>query len=168
MHTWTWVYFCKKAVFIFGHYVWFVTLVSPDFSKLTGRTHAQSICLLQLTETVASQFERCDDAPFFRPLQKSSTSRDSVTDVTAGEGTRSSTPKGTEKQEKASKEDTKTEEELSRKESKDERKESKEERRDAAKDDRKEKGDSLPRGVDSGECMLNSSVKSYNDLLQFK
>ena len=30
------------AVFIFGHYVWFVTLVSPDFSKLTGRTHAQS------------------------------------------------------------------------------------------------------------------------------
>ena len=122
--------------------------------------------VLQLTETVASQFERCDDAPFFRPLQKSSTSRDSVTDVTAGEGTRSSTLKGIENKEKASKEDTKTEEELSRKESKDERKESKEERRDAAKDDRKEKGDSLPRGVDSGECMLNDSGKSYNDLLQ--
>ena len=108
--------------------------------------------VLQLTETVASQFERCDDAPYFRPLQKSSTSRDSVTDVTQGEGTRSTTQKETGHQQKASKEDIKTEEEMSRKESRDERKESKEERRDAAKDERKEKGDSLTRGVDSGEC----------------
>ena len=108
--------------------------------------------VLQLTETVASQFERCDDAPYFRPLQKSSTSRDSVTDVTQGEGTRSTTQKVTGHQQKASKEDIKTEEEISRKESRDERKESKEERRDAAKDERKEKGDSLPRCVDSGEC----------------
>lgn len=114
--------------------------------------------VLQLTETVASQFERCDDAPFFRPLQKSSTSRDSVSDVTPREGTRSSTQKETGLQAKASKEDTKTEEELSRKESRDERKESREERRDTAKDDRKEKGDSLPRGVDSGKCMWFSAI----------
>ena len=118
------------------------------------------IFVLQLTETVASQFERCDGAPFFRPLQKSSTSRDSVSDVTPGEGTRSSTQKETGRQEKASKEDTKTEEEVPRKESRDERKESREERRDAAKDDRKEKGDSLPRGVDSGEC------KWFGEILQ--
>ena len=106
--------------------------------------------VLQLTETVASQFERCDEAPFFRPLQKSSTSRDSVSDVMAGEETRSLAQKGTGHQDKTSKEDTKTEEEPSRKESRDERKEFREERRDAAKDDRKEKGDSLPRGVDNG------------------
>lgn len=121
--------------------------------------------VLQLTETVASQFERCDDAPFFRPLQKSSTSQDSVSEVQPGEDRRSLTQKDPGQQEKASKEDTKTEEELSRKESRDERKESREERRDAAKDDRKEKGDSLPRGVENGECMLNDSVKPYDDLL---
>ena len=114
--------------------------------------------VLQLTETVASQFERCDDAPYFRPLQKSSTSRDSVSDVTPGEVTRSSTQKETRHQEKASKADTKTEEEPSRKDSRDERKESREERRDTAKDDRKEKGDSLPRGVDNSECMWFSET----------
>ena len=123
---------------------------------------------LQLTETVASQFERCDDAPYFRPLQKSSTSRDSVSEVQPGEGTGSLTQKEPRHQEKVTKEDTKTEEELSRKESRDERKESREERRDAAKDDRKERGDSLPRGLDNGKCMLNDSVKPYNDLLHVR
>ena len=104
----------------------------------------------QLTETVASQFERCDEAPFFRSLQKSSTSRDSVSEVPSGEGAGSLVRKGTVKQESSSKEDAKTEEEASRKESKDERKESREERREA-KEERKEKGDSLPRGMESGE-----------------
>lgn len=106
--------------------------------------------MLQLTETVASQFERCDDAPFFRPLQKSSTSRDSVSEVQAGEGTKSLSQKDPVQQDKASKEDSKAEE-LSRKETRDERKESREERRD----DRKEKGDSLPRGLESGERSCN-------------
>ncbi|KAL9973951.1 hypothetical protein ACROYT_G020474 [Oculina patagonica] len=99
---------------------------------------------LKLTETVASQFERCDDAPFFRPLQKSSSSRDSVSEVQSGEGTKSLSQKDPAQQDEASKEDSKAEE-LSRKVSKDERKESREERRD----DRKEKGDSLPRGLES-------------------
>lgn len=107
--------------------------------------------MLQLTETVASQFERCDDAPFFRPLQKSSTSRDSVSEVQSGEGTKSLSQKEPGQQDKASKEDSKSEE-LSRKESRDERKESREERRDA-KDDRKEKGDSLPRCTENGKCV---------------
>ncbi len=106
--------------------------------------------MLQLTETVASQFERCDDAPFFRPLQKSSSSRDSVSEVQSGEGTKSLSQKDPGQQDEASKEDSKAEE-LSRKVSKDERKESREERRD----DRKEKGDSLPRGLESGECLCN-------------
>lgn len=99
---------------------------------------------------MASQFERCDDAPFFRSLQKSSTSRDSVSEVQSGEGSRSLAQKASGQQENVSKEDTKPDDELSRKESRDERKESKEERRDA-KDERKEKGDSLPRGLENGE-----------------
>ena len=102
---------------------------------------------------MASQFERCHDAPFFRPLQKSSTSRDSVSEVQSGEGTKPLSQKDPVQQEKASREDSKVEE-VSRKESRDERRESREERRDA-KDERKEKGDSLPRGVENGERMSN-------------
>ncbi|KAJ7393112.1 hypothetical protein OS493_008411 [Desmophyllum pertusum] len=79
---------------------------------------------------------------------KSSTSRDSVSEVQSGEGSRSLAQKASGQQENVSKEDTKPDDELSRKESRDERKESKEERRDA-KDERKEKGDSLPRGLEN-------------------
>ena len=106
------------------------------------------VFIFQLTETVASQFERCDEPPYFRPLKTSSTSRDSVSEVPSAEGTGILNQKGMGmvKQNSVSKEDVKIEE-GSRKDSKDERKESREERRDA-KDDRREKGDSLPRGIE--------------------
>ena len=115
------------------------------------------VFFLQLTETVASQFERCDEAPYFRSLQKSSTSHDSVSEVPSGEGAGALPQKGSTKQENGSKEDVKTEEEVSRKESKDERKDSKEERREA-KDERKEKGDSLPRGMEIGKIGVVKDV----------
>lgn len=102
---------------------------------------------LKLTETVASQFERCDEPPFFRPLQKPSTSRDSVSEVPSGEGSGTLTQKSIATQENSAKEDMKTDEDVFRKDSKEERKESKEERREA-KDERKERGDSLPRGME--------------------
>ena len=108
--------------------------------------------IFQLTETVASQFERCDEPPYFRPLKTSSTSRDSVSEVPSVEGTGVLNQKGIVKQSSVSKEDVKIEE-VSRKESKDERKESREERRDA-KDDRKERGDSLPRGIEGKGAIL--------------
>lgn len=109
---------------------------------------------------MASQFERCDDAPFFRPLQKTSSSRDSVIEGPSGEGARSLVQKETELRGKAPKEDTKSDDELSRKVSRDDRKESREERRDA-KDDRKEKGDSLPRSLENGELIMSNDSVFY-------
>ena len=101
---------------------------------------------------MASQFERCDDAPFFRPLQKTSSSRDSVIEGSTGEESRSLARKETT-QVKVTKEETKTDDELSRRTSRDERKESREERREG-KDDKKEKGDSLPRTLENGRFMI--------------
>ena len=101
---------------------------------------------------MASQFERCDEPPYFRPLQKSSTSRDSVSEVASGEGTGSLQQRGAVKTENSCKGDMKTDEDVSRKESRDERKESKEERRDI-KEERKERGDSLPRGMEGNKLM---------------
>ena len=98
---------------------------------------------------MASQFERCDDAPFFRPLQKTSSSRDSVIEGSTGEESRSLAREETTSQAKVTKEETKTDDELSR----DERKESREERREG-KDDKKEKGDSLPRTLENGGFMI--------------
>lgn len=102
---------------------------------------------------MASQFERCDDAPFFRPLQKTSSSRDSVIEGSTGEESRSLAREETTSQAKVTKEETKTDDELSRKMSRDERKESREERREG-KDDKKEKGDSLPRTLENGGFMI--------------
>ena len=102
---------------------------------------------------MASQFERCDDAPFFRPLQKTSSSRDSVIEGSTGEESRSLAREETTSQAKVTKEETKTDDELSRKTSRDERKESREERREG-KDDKKEKGDSLPRTLENGGFMI--------------
>ena len=106
---------------------------------------------------MASQFERCDEPPYFRPLQKSSTSRDSVSEGPSGEGAGSLVQTSAVKKENVTKETVKTEEEVTRKESKEERKESKEERREG-KEERKEKGDSLPRGMESGEFLRHGSV----------
>ena len=102
---------------------------------------------------MASQFERCDDAPFFRPLQKTSSSRDSVIEGSTGEESRSLAREETTSQAKVTKEETKTDDELSRKMSRDERKESREERREG-KDDKKEKGDPLPRTLENGGFMI--------------
>ena len=102
---------------------------------------------------MASQFERCDDAPFFRPLQKTSSSRDSVIEGSTGEESRSLAREETTSQAKVTKEETKTDDELSRRTSRDERKESREERREG-KDDKKEKGDSLPRTLENGGFMI--------------
>ena len=102
---------------------------------------------------MASQFERCDDAPFFRPLQKTSSSRDSVIEGSTGEESRSLAREETTSQAKVTKEETKTDDELSRRTSRDERKESREERRDG-KDDKKERGDSLPRTLENGRFMI--------------
>ena len=102
---------------------------------------------------MASQFERCDDAPFFRPLQKTSSSRDSVIEGSTGEESRSLARKETTSQAKVTKEETKTDDELSRRTSRDERKESREERREG-KDDKKEKGDSLPRTLENGGSII--------------
>ena len=102
---------------------------------------------------MASQFERCDDAPFFRPLQKTSSSRDSVIEGSTGEESRSLARKETTSQAKVTKEETKTDDELSRRTSRDERKESREERREG-KDDKKERGDSLPRTLENGGFMI--------------
>ena len=102
---------------------------------------------------MASQFERCDDAPFFRPLQKTSSSRDSVIEGSTGEEPRSLAREETTSQAKVTKEETKTDDELSRRTSRDERKESREERREG-KDDKKEKGDSLPRTLENGGFMI--------------
>ena len=102
---------------------------------------------------MASQFERCDDAPFFRPLQKTSSSRDSVIEGSTGEESRSLAREETMSQAKVTKEETKTDDELSRRTSRDERKESREERREG-KDDKKEKGDSLPRTLENGGFMI--------------
>lgn len=110
---------------------------------------------LKLTETVASQFERCDDAPFFRPLQKTSSSRDSVIEGSTGEESRSLAREEMTSQAKVTKEETKTDDELSRRTSRDERKESREERREG-KDDKKERGDSLPRTLENDA--LDSAV----------
>lgn len=118
----------------------------PRKNGLFGAFSLHRVFIFQLTETVASQFERCDEPPYFRPLKTSSTSRDSVSEVPSVEGTGVLNQKGMAKQNSVSKEDVKIEE-GSRKDSKDERKESREERRDA-KDDRREKGDSLPRGIE--------------------
>lgn len=118
----------------------------PRKKGLFGAFSLHRVFIFQLTETVASQFERCDEPPYFRPLKTSSTSRDSVSEVPSVEGTGVLNQKGMVKQNSVSKEDVKIEE-GSRKDSKDERKESREERRDA-KDDRREKGDSLPRGIE--------------------
>ena len=102
---------------------------------------------------MASQFERCEDAPFFRPLQKTSSSRDSVIEGSTGEESRSLAREETTSQAKVTKEETKTDDELSRRTSRDERKESREERREG-KDDKKEKGDSLPRTLENGGFMI--------------
>ena len=102
---------------------------------------------------MASQFERCDDAPFFRPLQKTSSSRDSVIEVSTGEESRSLAREEMTSQAKVTKEETKTDDELSRRTSRDERKESREERREG-KDDKKERGDSLPRTLENGRFMI--------------
>lgn len=122
------------------------------------------VFIFQLTETVASQFERCDEPPYFRPLKTSSTSRDSVSEVPSVEGTGVLNQKGTVKQNSVSKEDVKIEE-GSRKDSKDERKESREERRDA-KDDRKEKGDSLPRGMEGSGIMYQTYLLACGGILR--
>ncbi|XP_068703466.1 protein furry homolog-like isoform X2 [Montipora foliosa] len=111
---------------------------------------------LKLTETVASQFERCDEPPYFRPLQKSSTSRDSVSDALSGEGTGTLTKKSIAKRETIPKGDMKMEGDAPTKDSKEERKESKEERRETM-EERKEKGDSMPRGMES--ALMPESVK---------
>ncbi|XP_029213132.2 LOW QUALITY PROTEIN: protein furry homolog [Acropora millepora] len=111
---------------------------------------------LKLTETVASQFERCDEPPYFRPLQKSSSSSDSVSDSPSGEGTGTLTKKSITKQDTTGKDDVNTEGEVLIKESREERKESREERRET-KEERKEKGDSLPRGTESG--LISEAVK---------
>ena len=103
-----------------------------------------------MTETVASQFERCDEPPYFRPLQKSSSSSDSVSDSPSEEGTGTLTKKSITKQDTTGKDDVNTEGEVLIKESREERKESREERRET-KEERKEKGDSLPRGTESGK-----------------
>lgn len=113
----------------------------------------EHISYSQLTETVASQFERCEDAPFFRPLQKTSSSRDSVIEGPSGEESRSLAQKETKPQAKVVKEETKTDDEQSRKVSRDERKESKEERHNG-KEEKKEKGDSLPRSLENGGFMI--------------
>lgn len=110
---------------------------------------------------MASQFERCDEPPFFRPLQKPSTSRDSVSEVPSGEGSGTLTQKSISTQENSAKEDVKTEEDVFRKDSKEERKESREERREA-KDERKERGDSLPRGMEIGRFGLFVFVLYYH------
>ena len=132
----------------------------PRKNGLFGLFSLHRVFIFQLTETVASQFERCDEPPYFRPLKTSSTSRDSVSEVPSVEGTGVLNQKGMAKQNSVSKEDVKIEE-GSRKDSKDERKESREERRDA-KDDRREKGDSLPRGIE-GSWMTSITV-SYTHL----
>ena len=102
---------------------------------------------------MASQFERCEDAPFFRPLQKTSSSRDSVIEGSTGEESRSLAREEMTSQAKVTKEETKTDDELSRRTSRDERKESREERREG-KDDKKERGDSLPRTLENGRFMI--------------
>ena len=102
---------------------------------------------------MASQFERCEDAPFFRPLQKTSSSRDSVIEGSTGEESRSLAREEMTSQAKVTKEETKTDDELSRRTSRDERKESREERREG-KDDKKERGDSLPRTLENGGFMI--------------
>ena len=89
---------------------------------------------LKLTETVASQFERCDEPPYFRALQKTSSSQDLVSESRKNPVT----PHDVTPLESETDGEGKVPEEVDgRKESREERKESKEER--------KEKVDSLGR-----------------------
>ena len=110
---------------------------------------------------MASQFERCDDPPFFRSLQKSSTSRDSVSEGHASEGTTRQAQQDEGPLDNTAEEHGQAEDNA-RKESKDERKDSKDEKRDS-KDDKKDKTDSLSRGQDTSELESRDTVKENPD-----
>ena len=114
---------------------------SGDFVVVHRRRIILYYLHIQLTETVASQFERHDGPPFFKVLNKASSSRDSVCEST-GTKTDSPTPPLTSKNVDGK---TKTLDEIGKKESKEER---------------KEKVESLPRmsSVEQGSNLAISSI----------